>query len=109
MEDYSEIIKKARELSILIKEHEITRRYRETSEKIKNDVSAQRLLEKLVMLGRDLNEQLLKGEEAKAGEAELEFLKSEFEKNILVKEHLLAQKEYLNMLKSIQERIKNPI
>jgi len=109
MEDYSEIINKARELAELIREHPITTRYRETSDRMKNDVSAQRLLEKLVMLGRDLNEQILKGEVAKAGGAELELLKIEFEKNALVKEHLLAQKEYLDLLKNIQEHIKNPI
>jgi len=108
MEDYKDIISKAKELSYLIENHEITKKYRETITKMSNDIAAQKLLADLVMLGRDINEQLLKGE-LQTKQAELEILKKEFEQNEIVKEHLLCQKEYLLLIKSVQDRIKNPI
>jgi len=107
MEDYSKIIQTANELSQMIDSHEITVRYKESLEKMKNDVKAQELLAELVMMGRDLNENLTSG--TRPGAAEMEILKKEFEANETVKNHILAQKEYLNLIKLVQERIKNPV
>lgn len=107
MEDYSEIISMARELSRMIENHEITVRYKESIEKMKGDMKAQQLLSELVMIGRDLNENLTSG--TRPGVAELEVLKQEFDGNETVKNHILAQKEYLNLIKLVQERIKNPL
>jgi len=109
MENYDEIIAKARELSELINNHEVTGRYRESLEKMKGDPVAQKLLSELIVLGRDINESLSSGEASdKHGAAEMELLKQEFEKNETVKNHILAQREYLNLINSVQDKIKNP-
>ncbi|HOP63505.1 MAG TPA: YlbF family regulator [Spirochaetota bacterium] len=110
MENYDEIIAKARELSELINNHEITRRYLDSLEKMKDDAGAQKLLSELVMMGRNINNSLTSGDSSeRPGVAEMELLKAEFEKNETVKNHLLAQREYLNLISMVQERIKNPV
>lgn len=109
MENYDEIIAKAKELSDLINNHEITKRYRICLEKMKNDAVAQRILSEMVMIGRDINESMKNGDALnKPGAAEMELLKQEFDRNETVKEHILAQKEYLSLINIVQERIKNP-
>ena len=107
--DYSHIITKARELSSLLKAHPITKRYEESLEKMKQDHKAQDLLARLVMAGRDLSEQARQG-----GGASLEhssenaLLEEEFQNNELVKEHILIQKEYLEMVAQMQDHMRNP-
>lgn len=109
MENYDEIIARAKELSELINNHEVTRRYRESLENMKGDPVAQKLLTELIVLGRDINESLSSGEASdKHGSAEIELLKQEFEKNETVKNHILVQREYLNLINSVQDKIKNP-
>jgi len=110
MENYDDIITNAVELSNLINNHEVTVRYRESLEKMQRDPVAQKLLSELILLGRDINESLSSGEASdKHGVAEMELLKQEFEKNETVKSHILAQREYLNLINSVQDRIKNPV
>lgn len=110
MENYDEIIEKARELSELINNHEVTKRYRESLEMMKDDEAAQKLLSDLVLLGRDINESLSSGGTTeRPGAAEMELLKQEFEKNETVKNHILAQREYLDLINRVQDRIKNPV
>ncbi len=109
MENYDEIIAKAKELSELINNHEAAVQYRESLEKMQRDPVAQKLLSELILLGRDINESLSSGETSgKHGTAEMELLKQEFEKNETLKKHLLAQREYLNLINRVQEKIKNP-
>jgi cell fate (sporulation/competence/biofilm development) regulator YlbF (YheA/YmcA/DUF963 family) len=108
MEKYEFIIEKARELSRMIENNEITVRYRESVEKMKNDAAAQRLLAELIRIGGELNTLSGTDAEISTGKAELEMLKNEFDNNKIVKDHILAQKEYLDMIKMVQERIKNP-
>lgn len=109
MENYDDIIAKAKELSELINNHEITKRYRESLEKMKDDAVAQKLLSELVLIGRNINESLSSGGSSEMpGTAEMELLKQEFEKNETVKNHILAQREYLNLINRVQEKIKNP-
>jgi cell fate (sporulation/competence/biofilm development) regulator YlbF (YheA/YmcA/DUF963 family) len=108
MEKNEFIIEKARELSRLIENHEITIRYRDSLDKMKNDAVAQRLLADLIRIGGEINALIEKNAESSTGRAELEILKAEFEENKTVKDHILAQKEYLNLIKMVQERIKNP-
>ncbi len=107
IDNYEPIIQKARELSVLIENHQITLNYRESLEKMKNDLTSQKLFAELVRIGGELSSQ---GEEnnSAAGRAELELLKSEFEKNDTVKNHILVQKEYLMLIQKVQEKIKNP-
>lgn len=109
MEDYSEIIEKARELAQMIENHDITIRYRESLEKMKGDAAAQRLLSELIRIGGELHNPGTGDSGPLTGRAELEILKDEFEKNQTVKDHILNQKQYLNLIALVQERIKNPV
>lgn len=108
MEKYDFIIEKAKELSRMIENHEITVRYRESLEKMKNDVAAQRILSELIRIGKELNDQTVTDSELSTGRAELEILKNEFDNNETVKNHILIQKDYLELIKKVQDKIKNP-
>lgn len=109
MENYDDIIAKAKELSALINNHEVTKRYRESLERMKDDAVAQRLLSDLIKLGRDLNDSMSGGSADRPGTAEMELLKKEFDSNETVRNHILAQREYLDLIAKVQERIKNPV
>lgn len=106
-EKTDQIIEKAKQLSLLISEHPSTCEYTETTEKMKKDFTSQRLLERLVFLGRDINEMALSGQppELKKNQ-EYEFIKNELDGNQLVKRHITAQKEYLALLKGVIQRIR---
>lgn len=110
VENYSDITGKARELSRMIDNHEITVMYRESLEKIGRDINAQRLLADLVRIGREINENSSHdADERSYGRGELEILQMELDANSIVKEHLVAQRRYLDMIRLVQERIKNPL
>jgi len=107
MDNYNEIIEKAKELAGLIEKHDATRRYKESLEKMKGDVTAQNLLVRLVKLGEEIStpgSDDLSG----TGPAEKELLGKELEQNELVKSHILIQKEYLDLINKVQYKIKNP-
>lgn len=108
MDKYEFIVQKAKELAVMIENHDITIRYRESLEKMKHDATAQRLLAELIRIGGEINS--IRGTETEStiGKAELELLKDEFENNKTVKDHILVQKEYLDLIKLVQEKIKNP-
>ena len=109
-ENHYEIIQKASELSELIKSHDISRQYDESLAKLSKDRAAQNLLEKLVLVGKKLNEKASKGENQTLGpSAESTLLNEQLEKNELVKSHILIQKQYLNMIHLTMEKIKNPV
>ena len=107
-EAYPEIIEKARKLAQLLKAHPVTRRYEESIETMKGDRNAQGVLEKIVMLGRDLNEKLQGDDTAGPGPAEQMLLKEELDKHPEVQEHIIAQKDYLVMIQKVQELIREP-
>lgn len=106
---YENIINKAKELSALIEKHDITVKYRLSLDKMKKDAAAQRILAELVRIGGELNNRSDSDVELSTSRAELEILKDEFEKNSNVRDHILAQKEYLDLIKKVQDRIKNPV
>ena len=109
MGDYSEIIQKAKELSDLINNYEVTIKYRESLEKLRNDAASQRLLEDLVRIGRDVSESMNSPEPNKSyGSAELDMLKTELDANPFLKNHLVIQRQYLDLISQVQQRIKNP-
>lgn len=108
MEKYEFIIEKAKELARMIENNEITVKYRESLEKMKSDAVAQRLLAELIRIGGEIQAQSGTESESSAGKAELEILKDEFDNNKTVKDHILVQREYLDLIKMVQERIKNP-
>lgn len=101
------IIQKARELAAMIENHDVTVRYRESLDRMKNDPAAQKLLSELIRIGGEISSQ---GDTTQGGtgKGELELLKSEFEQNDTVKNHILAQREYLSLIQRVQEKIKNP-
>ncbi|HPS57784.1 MAG TPA: YlbF family regulator [Spirochaetota bacterium] len=109
MDEYSEIIQKAKELSDLINSHEITLKYRESLEKLHDDAASQRLLADLVRIGRELSESMNSPEADKPyGAAELDMLKKELDANLFLKDHLVIQRQYLDLIAQVQKRIKNP-
>ena len=109
MEDYSEIIQKAKELSDLVNSHEITIRYKESLEKLQKDSQSQRLLAELVRIGREVSESMNSPEADKSyGVAELDMLKRELDANMFLKDHLVIQRQYLDLISQVQKRIKNP-
>ena len=108
MKEYDHIIEKAKELASMIKNHEISLRYSDSLEKMKRDAASQKLLMELIRLGAELNNSANSDIEPVMGKAEAEILKSEFDNNKLVKDHILIQKEYVDLIKTVQDRIKNP-
>ena len=108
MNEYNNIIQKAKELALMIKNHEISLRYRDSLAKMKQDVTSQKLLMELIRIGGELNNSADTGSEPIMGKAEAEILKNEFYGNKLVKDHILIQKEYIDFITKIQDRIKNP-
>jgi len=110
MENFDRIIEKARELSQMIENSDIAREYYDGIELMQKNVKAQNLLSKLVSLGRELNESISSGDASLSpGGAEIQLLREEIEKDDLVKNYILAQKNYVNLLKLVQEKIKNPV
>lgn len=107
-EEIALIVQKARELSVMIKGHEISKKYSESLYNISRDRKAQNLLSKLINLGRTLTEGYPAGAHQEDS-AEQMLLKAELEECDIVKQHLVIQREYLNLLKNILARIKDPI
>lgn len=104
------IIEKTAELALILREHPAAKEYAATSETMSKDRQSQKLLEKLVFLGRDINEKIsLEIEVSIEKNAEYELMKREFESNEIVKRHILSQKEYLILLNRIIALIKDPI
>jgi cell fate (sporulation/competence/biofilm development) regulator YlbF (YheA/YmcA/DUF963 family) len=103
------IIEKAKMLSSSIRNLAVTRRYNECRNKMNNDRNAQALYTNLVALGKELNETISSGgtvEQQRTTEYEL--MQRELELNPLVKDFIQSQKEYLELLKKVIEKIKGP-
>jgi cell fate (sporulation/competence/biofilm development) regulator YlbF (YheA/YmcA/DUF963 family) len=103
------IIEKAKELSDLIKGHQATLNYNDLQMKMNADQKAQELYARLVMMGREINFRLARGDmEDNSQSSEYELLNKELEQNPLVKEYIRCQRAYLDLLKQVTDRIKNP-
>jgi len=110
MDNIELIIEKAKELSQMMEKSDIALDYYDCIAKMQQDSKAQQLLSRLISLGRELNEAISSGDEGRVtGGAEAELLREEIENNELVKNYILAQKNYMNLIKLVQDRIKNPI
>lgn len=108
-QNYNEIILKAKEISHLINTHEITLKYRETLSKLQKEPKAHKLLQELVRIGGELTDQANRdGSFSNISPTENQLLQKELNENPIVKEHLLAQKNYLNLLNMVTEKIKDP-
>ena len=110
MDSFSLIVEKARELGKMIENSGITRIYYNNIQLMQNDVKSQRLLARLISLGRELDEAASgdTGGEL-TGKAEAELIKDELENNELVRNYILSQKDYVNLMQKVQERTKNPV
>jgi cell fate (sporulation/competence/biofilm development) regulator YlbF (YheA/YmcA/DUF963 family) len=74
-----------------------------------NDRNAQELYANLVTLGKELNETISSGGAVERDKTtEYELMNKELEQTPLVKEFIQSQKEYLELLKKVIEKIKNP-
>ena len=100
-----DIATKAIELSRLIQSCPITQRFNESLNSLAGDKNAQRILDELYVYGRNVS---LGSSADMLKSAEYQQLKNELDKSPLVKKHLLNQREYLNLLQGIMDRIKNP-
>jgi len=108
-DDIQSIIDKAKTLSASIRSHPVTLRYNVCRGKMNNDRSAQKLYTDLVTLGKELNETISSGGTVERQQTtEYEMMQRELEQNPLVKEFIRCQKEYLELLKRVIEKIKNP-
>ncbi len=103
------IIEKARALSGSITRHAATIRYNENLAKMNADRTSQNLYARLVSMGKEINERMARGETPiSTVTSEYELLKREMADNALVREFIQSQQEYLNLLKKVIEKIKNP-
>ena len=108
-DDINFIIEKARELSATIREHELTRRYNECLALMNNDRTAQDLYMKLISMGKELNDIMTAGGIVQRQQSsEYELMQRDLENNPLVRDYIQAQADYLDLLKKIIEKIKNP-
>ncbi len=100
----------ARELAELIRNHEITQAYEESLKQVRKDITALEIISQLIRMGEDLQDKANRGEPLFIDQAaEKELLRQRMENNPLVKNHLLAQKRYLNLMNMVMERVKNPL
>ncbi|MBN1497379.1 MAG: YlbF family regulator [Spirochaetes bacterium] len=103
------IIEKAKELSASIRGHELTLRYNECLARMNNDRTAQDLYMKLVSMGKELNDIMASGGVVQRPQtSEYEIMQRDLEQNSLVREYIQAQADYLDLLKRVIEKIKNP-
>ncbi len=108
-ESLQPIIRKARELAASIRDHDITRRYNECLDRMSQDRMAQQLYSRLIAMGKELNDRISAGGEVEQqNSSEREMMQRELEENTLVKDYIQAQKEYLDLLGKVIEKIKNP-
>lgn len=108
-DDINIIIEKAKELSASIRGHELTRRYNECLARMNNDRTAQDLYMKLISMGKELNDIMAAGGVVQQPQSsEYELMQRDLGENPLVTEYIQAQSDYLDLLKRVIEKIKNP-
>ncbi|OHD63009.1 MAG: hypothetical protein A2176_09280 [Spirochaetes bacterium RBG_13_51_14] len=108
-DEINAIIEKAKELSSLIRNHDTAQQYRDCRELMRNDRKAQELYAKLVELGKELNAVADAGGTFETQpSSEHDLLQRELDRNPLVKDYIRCQKEYLELLKKVIDKIKNP-
>lgn len=105
-ERYLEIADKAEDLAKCIKQHDITVRYNDLAKKIRADEQAQAVYERLVRLGKDIADAKENGKELDESFInENEVLKSDLQKNPIVREFVDSQKDYFEMMSFVQRAI----
>ncbi len=108
--EFEDIMEKANELGDLIRENEDVKEFYRLQGLFENDKTSQELLTTLIQIGAELSEKGNNGEEVSLEEkAEYKLLEDEMEKNPLVKDYILAQKNYFKILQEIQDAIRGQL
>ena len=104
---FADITSQADELGKLIAAHPRTRRYASALEKMKADPKAQEIYARLVKLGKEIAD--IKEETKELSEefiAENDRLRLELTESPIVTEFIESQKEYFEMMKEVQEKLR---
>ena len=107
-DEYNEIILKARELADMIKKSRPWLKYQQALTALEADPDSQKILERLISMGQEVWEKISCGESDPGSREGNEILMAELQEHPLVMEFILAQKEYLDLLKGVISQIKNP-
>jgi len=103
------IIAKAAELSSLIRSSGAAMEYESRLAEISRDRGSLELLDRLTAAGREIHEKTELGETIVPGHsAEYQLIEEELKDNQLVKDFLLAQKSYLQLMQDVINLIKDP-
>ncbi len=104
-----EILKKANELGLMIKDSDLYRRFSELSKNIEADQAARTLLEQYISFSEKLMEKEEKGLAIEVDEKKkLEDLGKQVSESNLIKEYIATQTYFFNLLMKVQEIINNP-
>lgn len=107
--EINEILAAARILGTLLQNHDVTRRYQHDLILMEKDHESQKLLQRLVSMGEELNRKALNKEEIRADETmENKMIEQELQSNVLVKSFIRSQRDYFALVHEISERIHNP-
>ena len=104
---FADISSQADALGSLITAHPRTRRYATALERMKGDSKAQEIYARLVKLGKEIAE-LKEASKELSDEfiAENDKLRVELTESPIVTEFIESQKDYFEMMKDVQERIR---
>ena len=103
------ILELAAEIAKLIEGHPVTVEYRSMLEVMRRDADSLDLLEKLVALGRNLNEMAKGGREIEiVATDENRRIEERLRENSMVKAFIGAQKSYFNLVNQVIGRINHP-
>jgi cell fate (sporulation/competence/biofilm development) regulator YlbF (YheA/YmcA/DUF963 family) len=104
---FEDITAKADELGGIIAAHPRTRRYSSALEKMKGDPKAQETYARLVKLGKEIAD-IKESSKELTDEfiAENDRLRVELTENPIVTEFIESQKDYFELMKDVQDRIR---
>jgi cell fate (sporulation/competence/biofilm development) regulator YlbF (YheA/YmcA/DUF963 family) len=106
---YEDIFESARDLGLLILEEPSVQRFREIADLLNEDERSVDLLNRLISIGKELREHPeATGEALSDMVEEFEWVKAELENNELVKNYITLQKEYVELLTAVLEKVKTP-
>ncbi len=107
--EIKKVIAAAKELSLLMSAHPVTRRYEENLSAMQQDAKSMDLLNRLVSAGKRLHDKAQSGGQVRLDdEGAGRRLQAELAENSLVKEFISSQKEYLKLVQTVIEKIRNP-
>ncbi len=101
------IVSKAKVLSEMIRNHEVSLRYTRCVDLMKADARARELHSRLVSLGSEINARIAgDGGVDTQAMSEFELIRQGLEETPLVKEFITSRREYLEMIRQVLEKIR---